>query len=286
MNTLAYCRKSTESEDRQVLSIDSQMAELQRLAERDGVVISKIFTESKSAKASGRSTFNEMLLLIRKKKDCVLYVWKPDRIARNMADAGLVIELMDQGLLKEIRTPEKTFRKTADDLFMLGLDFGISKKYVDDMSVNILRGIKAKLESGVWHNHAPVGYLNHETNKTKTVIVDPVSSPFIKIIFERYASDAYNLRTLSKKMYEDGFRSKTGKRVNTAGIRRILMNPFYYGVMMSNGKSYQGTTHSSYLAGIVRSGKRRSERQKQKQAAEAQLSTQRIYDLCELWDVL
>ena len=99
MKYIVYCRKSTEAEDRQVLSIDSQESELQRIADRDGFVISKTFKESKSAKSSGRPIFNEMLKFIEKQGECVLLVWKPDRIARNMVDGGLTIELMDKGVV-------------------------------------------------------------------------------------------------------------------------------------------------------------------------------------------
>ena len=49
-----YCRKSTEAEDRQVLSIESQTTELQRLAEKRGPSFEDILTEARSAKAPGR----------------------------------------------------------------------------------------------------------------------------------------------------------------------------------------------------------------------------------------
>jgi len=52
-----YARKSTESEDRQVLSIDSQVTELKNLAAHAGVQVTDVLTESKSAKAPGRPVF-------------------------------------------------------------------------------------------------------------------------------------------------------------------------------------------------------------------------------------
>jgi hypothetical protein len=83
-------------------------------------------------------------------------------------DGGLIIELMDKGLVKEIRTPEKSFHNTSDDKFMMTLDFGIAKKYVDDLSVNVKRGNRAKLERGGWPNYAPLGYTNDRLTKTMT----------------------------------------------------------------------------------------------------------------------
>ena len=57
-----YARKSTESEERQILSIDSQVKEMLQLAEREGLEIAEIRRESHSAKATGqRAVFNEII---------------------------------------------------------------------------------------------------------------------------------------------------------------------------------------------------------------------------------
>ncbi|HVO28760.1 MAG TPA: recombinase family protein [Candidatus Paceibacterota bacterium] len=238
MKYVAYCRKSTEAEDRQVLSIDSQESELKRLAERDGFTITKVFKESKSAKSSGRPIFGEVLRYIQKSGECILLVWKPDRIARNMVDGGLVIELMDKGFIKEIRTPEKSFRNSSDDKFMMTLDFGIAKKYVDDLSANVKRGNRAKLERGGWPNHAPFGYVNEKA--TKTLYLDEKVAPFIPRIFELYAKGGRGLQEIVNTMYAEGLRSRSGTKVRKGHIHRIIRDPFYMGVMFRNGKYYQG----------------------------------------------
>ncbi len=267
MKYIAYCRKSTEAEDRQVLSIDSQDTELKRIADRDGFQIDKLFKESKSAKMSGRPVFGELLKYIEKHGDCVLLVWKPDRIARNMVDGGTVIELMDKGFIKEIRTPEKSFHNTSDDKFMMTLDFGIAKKYVDDLSVNVKRGNRAKLEHGGWPNYAPIGYVNDRL--AKTLYLDEKIAPFIPKIFERYAKGGISLMELSNVMYADGLRSRNGQKMRRAMIHRILKDPFYMGVMFHGGKHYQGN-HTPLIskelydtANEVMSGKKHGRQKKQ-----------------------
>ena len=238
MKYIVYCRKSTEAEDRQVLSIESQESELKRIAERDGFTITKFFKESKSAKSSGRPIFNEMLAYIQKSGECVLLAWKPDRLARNMVDGGMVIELMDKGFIKEIRTPEKSFHDTSDDKFMMTLDFGIAKKYIDDLSMNVKRGNRAKLERGGWPNHAPFGYMNDKG--TKTLYLNEKVAPFIPRLFELYAKGGRSLQEITNTMYAEGLRSRTGTKVSKGNIHRFLRDPFYMGVMLRNGKYYQG----------------------------------------------
>lgn len=145
MKHLIYCRKSTESDDRQVLSIDSQESTLLDLAKRNGYEIFKTFKESKSAKKPGRPVFSEMMSFMEHTKDeyCIL-TWNLDRLARNSLDGGNIIWFMDQGLITEIRTYDRIFRNTSDDKMMMNFSFGCAKKYIDDLSANVKRGNKTK----------------------------------------------------------------------------------------------------------------------------------------------
>ena len=65
MNYFLYARKSTDVEDKQILSIESQLAELRELAKRESIYISDEFIEKRSAKIPGRPVFNNMLSRIQ-----------------------------------------------------------------------------------------------------------------------------------------------------------------------------------------------------------------------------
>jgi len=60
-----YARKSTDVEDKQVLSIEAQLAELRALAKHENLSISDEFIEKRSAKMPGRPIFNDMLRRIQ-----------------------------------------------------------------------------------------------------------------------------------------------------------------------------------------------------------------------------
>lgn len=238
MKYLIYSRKSSESEDRQVLSIPAQLSELEAIAEREGYEIATTYQESMSAKASGRPVFNKMLKTLGKGEGYSLLVWNVDRLARNMVDGGMILELMDQHKIVEIRTYEKTYRNTPDDKFMMSLSFGIAKKYVDDLSVNVKRGNTEKLKRGEWPNHAPFGYLNDRT--TKSVVVDPNRSRYVLRIYELYVSGSHSFGSIADFLYAEGLRTNSGRKVLKSQIQRILSSRFYTGVMERDGKLYEG----------------------------------------------
>ena len=89
-----YCRKSSEDEERQVLSIEAQLAGLREFAKQNNLFVVKEFCESKTAKEPGREVFNSMLLEIEKGNASGILAWNPDRLARNSVDGGRVIYLM------------------------------------------------------------------------------------------------------------------------------------------------------------------------------------------------
>ena len=98
-----YARKSTESEERQILSIDSQVKEMLQLAERENLNVVEIRQESHSAKTTGeRPVFNQIINDIRMGRFNGILTWAPDRISRNAGDLGRIVDLMDQKLLIEI----------------------------------------------------------------------------------------------------------------------------------------------------------------------------------------
>src|SRR3989344_5698895 len=97
-----YARKSTDVEDKQVLSIDAQLTELREYAKRENIEISAEYIEKQSAKVPGRPIFNKLLNDIEKFGGSIL-AWHPDRLARNSVDGGRVIYLLDTGKLASLK---------------------------------------------------------------------------------------------------------------------------------------------------------------------------------------
>ena len=241
-----YARKSTESEEKQVLSIDSQVKEMLQIAERDGLEIAEIRRESHSAKNSGeRPVFNELLVDIRQGKFNGILTWAPDRLSRNAGDLGSLVDLMDQKLLFEIRTYGQSFSNSPNEKFLLMILCSQAKLENDNKSVNVKRGLRTRVEMGLWPTVAPTGYLNERSLDRKGhVLVDPERAPIIRKIFERVAYEKWSGRKLFHWLkFELNFKTKGGKSLSLSNIFLIIQNTFYYGTFeypRGSGNFYQG----------------------------------------------
>lgn len=227
-----YVRKSSESEERQVMSIDSQIKEMMKISERDNLEIVSIKQESHSAKETGqRPVFNELIEEIKNEKFNAILTWATDRLSRNAGDLGKIVDLMDAGKLKKIQTHGQTFSNNPNEKFLLMILGSQAKLENDNRGINVKRGIRSRVERGLWPCLAPLGYLNQRhMDKKSHVIIDEVRAPVIKQIFEKVAYEGYSGRKLYNWLrHEVNFYTRGNKMIALSGIYRILDTTFYYG---------------------------------------------------------
>ena len=239
MKYILYARKSTEEDDRQILSIEAQIFELKEFAAKEKLEIVASLCEAKTAKEPGRIKFAEMLSLIEKGKAEGILSWNPDRLARNSVDGGKIIHFVDRGLIKSLKFPTFWFEPTPQGLFMLQIAFGQSKYYVDSLRENVTRGMRQKIRNGVWPVLAPLGYLNNP--KTRGIDVDIAKAPKVKKIFELYATGNYNLRELVEWCERVNFKSNLGNKISIGKVHALLQNVFYIGLMKYKGEIHEAT---------------------------------------------
>ncbi|OHB20775.1 MAG: hypothetical protein A3J67_02410 [Parcubacteria group bacterium RIFCSPHIGHO2_02_FULL_48_10b] len=239
MKYIIYARKSTEEDDRQVLSIEAQLHELKEFAAKEKLEIVASLCEAKTAKEPGRIKFAEMLALLEKGKAEGIISWHPDRLARNSVDGGKIIHFVDRGLIRSLKFPTFWFEPTPQGLFMLNIAFGQSKYFVDNLRENVKRGLRQKIRNGVWPGWAPVGYLNN--SKTRMIDIDTVKALKVKKLFTLYATGKYPLHSLAKWSDKNNLRGNLGKKLVIANIHKNLQNIFYIGLMKYKGEVFEGT---------------------------------------------
>ncbi|MBP6944784.1 recombinase family protein [Patescibacteria group bacterium] len=230
-----YARKSTESEDRQVLSIDSQIKELQAVAARLGYPEVQICKESMSAKAPGRPVFNRLLEQVEAGKIAGILCWKLDRLARNPVDGGRIIWCIKNNGLT-IATPSQMYSSEEENTILMYVEFGMAQKYIDDLGKNVKRGNRVKLEMGWLPGSAPLGYLNKLDDHT--VIPDPERFDLIRKMWDMALSGAYSIEQIRCKANDEwGFRTKKTKRqggmpLSKSVMYKLFRSHFYYGVIV------------------------------------------------------
>jgi len=242
MRTVIYARKSTESDDRQIQSLDDQIRELRSLAAREGLRVSEVFQESKSAKEPGkRPEFARLVADVEAGKVDVLLTWSITRLSRNPVDGGLVAYLLQTGKLSLIRTPEHHYRP-EDNALLLSVENGMATAYIQDLRRNVIRGMKGKAERG-WHAcKAPVGYLNDADSRD--IRVDPERYPLVREGWDMLLSGGYRVSEIHRHLVAKGLtvRSRHGVPgyISPSRVYEIFRCRFYCGEVALKDATFGG----------------------------------------------
>ena len=229
-----YARKSTESDERQVMSLDAQLSEMLKKAKNENLEVVEVKQESKSAKEVGlRPEYNKLLQEIDEGKFNGILTWAPDRLSRNAGDLGTLVDLMDKGKLIQIRTYGQNFTNNPNEKFLLMILCSQAKLENDNRAKNVKRGLRFLCEKGKRPGKPPLGYKLYRdpdnlSMKSK-IIIDPERAPFVRKSFEYVVNNALSGRQTYERIYEDGFRTRSGKRVTLSMMYRMFKDQFYYG---------------------------------------------------------
>ena len=239
-----YARKSSEGNERQVQSIDDQTHEMERLAVTYGLNVIAIESESKSAKAPYvRPVFERVMKMIQAGEADAILCWSVDRLSRNAVDSGLISHLLQNEVIKEIRTYSRLYLPT-DNALVLSVDTGSANQYVRDLSVNTKRGLNSKVDKGHYPGTPPAGYKNDLL--TQTIVIDEDRAPLIREVFDKMLAGATINETMNYLNDVRGYRSiqhkhSGGNQMIRTTLYNILRNPFYTGHFMWHGELRQGS---------------------------------------------
>ncbi len=239
-----YARKSSDSEDRQVQSIEDQIRCLKELATKLNLQVKEVFTESKSAKSPyQRPVFADMIKRIEKGEANGILCWKLDRLARNPVDAGAISWMLQNSILRHIKSHDGNFFPW-DNTLLLSVEFGIANQYIIDLRKACRRGLEGKALRGWMPTMPPAGYLNDKN--TNTIVMDKERFHLIRKMWDLMLTGSYNpqqIREIANK--EWGYRTRQFKRqggapLATCTLYKLFTNIFYTGMFEWGGKLYNG----------------------------------------------
>ena len=236
-----YARKSTESDDRQVVSIESQVKELQLLAAQQNIHVADVLTESRSAKNPGRPVFGEMLRRIHRGEIRGVLCWKMDRLARNHLDHGAILQVLADKLLERIVTTDRPYTSDGTDRFIGNFELGMATKYSDDLSQNVRRGVRACFERGRINHNPKLGYRLDPV--TKETVADPERFDKVERMLHLILTGTMSprlVRQIATSQWH--LTTRKGKSLSRASFYAMLADPVYAGInQLRDGRRYRGS---------------------------------------------
>ncbi len=232
-----YLRKSTEGEDRQATSIEDQRSACYKnVIDAYGIQIGDddIYQDEKSAKTSNnRPAFNKMIEKVKKGHYDGIIAWHYDRLARNMKEAGEVIDLIDTGVLSDLLFATANFENTPNGKMVLGINFVLSKHYSDHLSESVLRGNASRTSKGSILNHIIHGY---QISEERRLVVDGKNWEIIQQAFRMRIDENRSQQQIAEFINKSGYEAYRIARghhryvFNKNDVSKLLKVPLYAGV--------------------------------------------------------
>lgn len=245
MRWAIYVRKSDDDKKVTEKSITEQLQEARALALRDDLEVAVEYEESQSAKIPYvRPHFNALIKQIEKGEIQGILCWHVNRLARNMAEGGLLAHYMAEGNLQEIRTPASCY-KTGDNIIPLVVETGTSTQYSLEVVRNVSRGLKGHFERGGTTYKAPAGYRNQrdpDNLKRGIVVVDEPRFTLIRRGFEMLLTGAYTVSQVRQTLNETwGYTNRAGEPLSPGGTYKLFRDPYYAGFVRYKGDVKKGS---------------------------------------------
>lgn len=239
-----YARKSSESEDRQVQSIDDQINRLKELANNLDISIKEILTEAKTAKKPHcRPVFTQMLERIEKGEANGILCWQINRLSRNPIDSGRLGWMLQQNILQSIQTIDRQYLPD-DNVLLFSVESGMANQFIIDLRKNSRRGMEGKADRGWLPSRAPLGYLNNKLENT--IIEDPERFQLVRKMWDLMLTGNYTPSKICDIANNEwGFQTSQTKRsgggeLPLSVLYKTFGNIFYTGKFEWAGRVYDG----------------------------------------------
>ena len=239
-----YLRKSSEGEDAQAKSLPDQKAECQKYAMFHNLRVVEIIEESASAWISGnRPEFQRMIKGIKKGTYDGILAYHPDRLSRNMLEAGKIIDMLDSGEILSLKFPTLEVDSSGNGKLLLGILFTMAKNYTDHQSEVVQRGVDSNHAQGKSNGVEKWGY----SRNIVTGYYEP--NEHFELIRQGWImrSEGSTLKEIVSFWKENNVKrtpipSKRNKNPRTVYLKdknqasRIFRDPFYYGILIQANK--------------------------------------------------
>ncbi len=226
---IAYIRKSTESVERQSLSIPAQIRKIKELFPDIKVV--RWFEESMSAFKPGRPDFEAMMQILRNNEADGIVAWHPDRLSRNEVDAAVITYGIRTGLIKDLKFGSYFFDNSPEGIMMLQNVMSHSQYYSSKLSKDVKRGNEERRKHGQLTGMALEGYKNviNPQDSSRTIMIkDDVRFNLRRQMWDLMLTGEYSVPEVTDIANNQwGYRTRGNKRYSSGQVsRNAIYNMF------------------------------------------------------------
>lgn len=252
---MIVARVSSKDQEEEGFSLPAQLKLLNDHAEKYQFIVKERFDFVETAsKKEQRNKFEEKLKLATQKNIKVLIFEKVDRVTRNLHSSVKLYDWLEEDPERELHCVKDSLilhkNSKSQDKLNWDIKVAMAKNYSDNLSEEVRKGKKEKIEQGWYPGAAPQGYKSVEGvgTKRKIQVIDEETSKYIIQSFELYVTGNYSLETLAEKMNKEGMRNKKGRKMTKNTIHEILKNPYYCGDFRWNGNVYKNGKHEPLIS--------------------------------------
>lgn len=223
----------------------------QRAAELGADIVDEYIEPGRSATTvESRPVFREMMARIKAERDIdYVIVYARSRMHRNTIDAAITKRDLRAAGAVLVSVTDYTEDSPIGDLVGTVLD-AVNEYQSRASGADIAYKMGQKVINGGSVGRAPIGYLNvrerFEGREVRTIAIDPVRGPLIRMAFELYATGTYGFHDLIKALTDAGLRTKPNKRypagtpISLHTIGKLLRDRYYLGYVTHKGVEYRG----------------------------------------------
>ena len=230
MRIAAYCRVSTDK-DEQLDSLNHQKEFFVEYAKRSGHELVRLYADEGISGTSlkKREEFKRLLRDAELGLFDMVVVKDISRFARNTVDALQSIrKLKSMGICTLFLTANMD--SMGDSEFILTLFSAMAQEESSNLSKRVKWGKKINAEKG----RVPQRIFGYDRIDNFTLEINPTEAGIVRKIFSLYNDQGLGCRTISATLNRDRDKTKLGSDWNARGVRRVLVNPIYCGILINH----------------------------------------------------
>ena len=230
MKIAAYCRVSTDKKE-QAESLQHQKEFFTEYARRSGYELVRVYADEGISGTSlkKREAFRQLLRDAELGLFGIVVVKDVSRFARNTVDAlQSVRKLKALGINTVFLTANMT--SMGDGEFALTLFSAMAQEESGNLSKRVKFGKRINAEKG----RVPPRIFGYDKVDNFTLVINEEEARTVRRIFDLYIEGGLGCRSVSMALNDAGHKTKLGGAWDARGVKRILVNPLYSGVLVNH----------------------------------------------------